>query len=107
MLNNIKDYYTYVTNRNEEMQLIGITKGKFHGVVYKYGKVSLGEENRDGNLPLKFEFDILDNNLIPKEKFGEDWSNLIGDILVDIIDEQGKENDKSDDRENDTNSTST
>jgi hypothetical protein len=107
MLNNIKDYYTYVTNRDEEMQLIGITKGKFHGVVYKYGKVSLGEENTDGNLPLKFEFDILDNNLIPKEKFGEDWSNLIGDILVDIIDEQGKENDKSDDRENDTNSTST
>lgn len=103
MLNNIKDYYTYVTNRDEEMQLIGITKGKFHGVVYKYGKVSLGEENTDGNLPLKFEFDILDNNLIPKEEFGEDWSDLIGDILVDIIDEQEGNKIESDNREDSIN----
>ena len=103
MLNNIKDYYTYITNRDEEMQLIGITKGKFHGVVYKYGKVSLGEENTDGNLPLKFEFDILDNNLIPKEEFGEDWSDLIGDILVDIIDEQEGNKIESDNREDSIN----
>ena len=87
-LTNIKDYYTYITTKNEDMQCVGIKKGKFHGVVYKYGKVSLGKENDDGHLPFKFEFDILDNNLIPKEKFGEDWTNLIGDILVDIIDRQ-------------------
>mgnify|MGYP000152771518 FL=1 len=96
---NIRDFYTYVTNRDEEMQLIGITKGKFHGVVYKYGKVSIGEETEKGDLPFRFEFDILDNNLIPKEKFGEDWTNLIGDILVDIIDRQ---DDYGNDRENDT-----
>ena len=103
MNSDIKDYYTYITNRNEDMQLIGIKKGKFHGVVYKYGKVSLGEETEDGNLPFKFEFDILDNNLIPKEEFKEDWTNLIGDILVDIIDEQ--EN-YGNDRENNTHTTS-
>ena len=96
---NIRDYYTYITNSNEEMQLIGIKKGKFHGVVYKYGKVSIGEETEKGDLPFRFEFDILDNNLIPKEKFGEDWTNLIGDILVDIIDRQ---DDYGNDRENDT-----
>ena len=106
-MSNIKDSYVFVESKSQDQTCIGIKGGKFAGVIYKYGKVSLGEENTDGNLPLKFEFDILDNNLIPKEKFGEDWSNLIGDILVDIIDEQGKENDKSDDRENDTNSTST
>ena len=50
-------------------------------------------------MPFRFEFDILDNNLIPKEKFGEDWTNLIGDILVDIIDRQ---DDYGNDRENDT-----
>ena len=96
---NIRDYYTYITNSNEEMQLIGIKKGKFHGVVYKYGKVSIGEETEKGDLPFRFEFDILDNNLIPKENFGEDWTNLIGDILVDIIDRQ---DDYGNDRENDT-----
>ena len=87
----IREQYVYVTTEKEEQTCIGIKKGKFAGVVYKYGKVSFGEENDDGHLPLKFEFDILDNNLIPKEEFGEDWSKLIGDILVDIIEDQSKE----------------
>ena len=100
---NIRDYYTYITNSNEEMQLIGIKKGKFHGVVYKYGKVSIGEETEKGDLPFRFEFDILDNNLIPKDKFGEDWTNLIGDILVDIIDRQ---EDYGNDREDSTHTAS-
>ena len=85
----IRDQYVFITNKNEEMQLIGIRKGKFEGVVYKYGKVSLGEENKDGNLPFKFEYDILDNNMIPREEFDdENFFKLIGDILVDIIDRQ-------------------
>ena len=85
----IRDQYVFITNKNEEMQLIGILKGKFEGVVYKYGKVSLGEENKDGNLPFKFEYDILDNNMIPREQFeDENFFKLIGDILVDIIDRQ-------------------
>ena len=85
----IRDQYVFITNKNEEMQLIGIRKGKFEGVVYKYGKVSLGEENKDGNLPFKFEYDILDNNMIPREQFeDENFFKLIGDILVDIIDRQ-------------------
>ena len=85
----IRDQYVFITNKNEEMQLIGIRKGKFEGVVYKYGKVSLGEENKDGILPFKFEYDILDNNMIPREEFDDDnFFKLIGDILVDIIDRQ-------------------
>ena len=84
----IKDQYVFITNKNEDMQCIRIKKGKYHGVVYKYGKVTLGEENDDGNLPFRFEYDILDNNLIPREEFNEEFFRLIGDILVDIIDTQ-------------------
>ena len=85
----IRDQYVFITNKNEEMQCIGIRKGKFEGVVYKYGKVSLGEETKDGNLPFRFEYDILDNNLIPREEFDDDdFFKLLGDILVDIIDRQ-------------------
>ena len=54
-------------------------------------------------MTFSFEFDILDNNLLPREEFGEDWTNLIGDILVDIIDEQGIEDDESNNRENSIN----
>ena len=85
----IRDQYVFITNKDQEMQCIGIRKGKFEGVVYKYGKVSLGEETKDGNLPFRFEYDILDNNLIPREEFNDDdFFKLLGDILVDIIDRQ-------------------
>ena len=85
----IKDQYVFITNKDENMQCIGIRKGKFEGVVYKYGKVSLGEETWDGNLPFRFEYDILDNNMIPREEFDEDdFFKHLGDILVDIIDRQ-------------------
>ena len=45
----------------------------------------------------KKTFDIVDNNSVPREEFGNDWINLIGDILVDIMEEQYGE---SDNREN-------
>ena len=98
----IKDQYVFITNKDENMQCIGIRKGKFEGVVYKYGKVSLGEENKDGNLPFKFEYDILDNNMIPREEFDDDnFFKLLGDILVDIIDRQENLNiGNANDREN-------
>ena len=86
----IREQYVFITNRNEEMQCIGIKTGKYAGVVYKYGKVSVGEETNEGKMPFKFEFDILDSNLIPREEFnGDEFPKLIGDILVDVIDRQG------------------
>ncbi len=89
----IRDQYVFITTKNEDMQCIGIKTGKYAGVVYKYGKVSVGEENEDGKLPFKYEFDILDSNLIPREEFdGDEWPRLIGDILVDVIDRQHNDN---------------
>ena len=84
----IRDKYVFITTRNEDMQCVGIKEGPFAGVVYKYGKVSLGEENSNGTLPFRFEYDILDSNLIPRESFKDEFFKLIGYILVDIIDRQ-------------------
>ena len=102
-MSNIKDRYVFVESTSQDQTCIGIKDGKFAGVVYKYGKVSVGEERKDGQMPFKFEFDIIDNNAIPKEKFDEEWSKLIGDILVNIMD---KEYAKSDNRKNDINKPS-
>jgi|TARA_B100001113_G_C20550464_1_gene380110 hypothetical protein len=101
----IREQYVFITNKNEDMQCIGIKEGKFAGVVYKYGKVSIGEETKKGNLPFRFEYDILDNNMIPREQFDDDnFFNLLGDILVDIIDRQENLNfGHTDDRENSLN----
>jgi len=99
-MSNIKESYVFVEAKTQDQTCIGLKGGKFAGVIYKYGKVSIGEETEDGNMPFKFEFDIIDNNSIPKEQFGEDFMNLIGDILVDIIEEQYAESDNRKDNSN-------
>jgi hypothetical protein len=99
-MSNIKESYVFVEAKTQDQTCIGLKGGKFAGVIYKYGEVSLGEETEDGNMPFKFEFDIIDNNSIPKEQFGEDFMNLIGDILVDIIEEQYAESDNRKDNSN-------
>ena len=97
-MSNIKDSYVFVESKSQDQTCIGIKGGKFAGVIYKYGSVSLGEETEDGNMPFKFEFDIVYNNSVPREEFVDDWINLIGYILVHIMDEKYAE---SNNREND------
>tara|TARA_R110000823_G_scaffold950_1_gene3850 strand:+ start:642 stop:944 length:303 start_codon:yes stop_codon:yes gene_type:complete len=99
----MKGKYTFVAKEHDDLASICITdNGKYHGVVYKYGVVSVAEkENEDGTLPFKFEFDIIDNYGLQKEKFDENFFNLIGDILVHIIDTQTSE-DIDDEEEEDT-----
>ena len=88
----IRDRFVYVESKSQDQTCIGIKGGKFAGVVYKYGKVSFAkEEDKNGNLPLQFQYDIVDNNGIPREQFDEDFFNLIEDILVEVMEEQTKD----------------
>ena len=99
-MSDIKDRYTFVSQKDEDFASIMIKDGKFKDVIYNYGKVSIPKEdnlNEDGTLPFRFEYTIIDNVGIPRETFGEDFFTLIGDILVDIIDEQSEENNVTDD----------
>ena len=87
----IKKKYQFVQNKGAKWQGIGLTKeaGFYQGVVYRYGKVTPIEEK--DQLRLKFDWQILDSNGLGKEHFGEDFFNLIGDILYEIMDEQMKD----------------
>ena len=90
----------FVSGDDEDFASIMIKDGKFKDVIYNYGKVSIPEEdnlNDDGTLPFSFEYTIIDNVGIPRENFGEDFFTLIGDILVDIINEQSEKDDVTDD----------
>jgi len=95
-----------------EQTCIGLTsETDYHGVVYRYGQVSIPDEaalNENNHLNLKFKYDILENNGIPKEKFNEEFFKLIGDILYHIIitqSEVGYDN-NTDDRTNNTEQSS-
>ena len=87
----IRDKFANVTTKEQDQTLIGIKEGKFAGVIYKYGKVSFGEDNPDGTKPLQFQYEIVDNNGIQREQFGEEFFKLIGDILVEVMEEQIKD----------------
>ena len=72
---------------------IGLTsETDFHGVVYKYGQVTFPEEimnqeemKKKNDLPFRFKYDIIESNGIPKENFGDNFTKLIGDVLLHII----------------------
>ena len=92
-MNDIKSKYTFVSQKGDQWANVCIREGKFKDVIYNYGKVSINpkKENDDGTLPFRFEYSIIDNALLQREEFGEEFFTLIGDILVDIIDDQLKE----------------
>ena len=82
----------FVSQKDAKFASVMIKDGKFKDVIYNYGKVSLPEEeDENGNMPFRFEYNIIDNVGIPREEFGEEFFVLIGDILVEIIDEQLEE----------------
>jgi hypothetical protein len=83
--------YTYVSRGTEQWASIMITKGEYEGVIYQYGRVSVAEkENEDGTMPLSFDYNVVDQNGHDKEELDSsvEFKNILGDILVDILDEQ-------------------
>ena len=93
-MTDMKNNYMFVSQKDAKFASIMIKDGKFKDVIYNYGKVSIPEEdnlNEDGTLPFRFEYNIIDNVGIPREEFDEEFFTFIGDILVDIINEQSEE----------------
>ena len=105
-MSDVEKLYKFVQNKDAKWQGVGLTEeaGEYQGVVYRYGKVTPIEEN--DKLRLKFDWEILDSNGLGKEYFNEDFFNLIGDVLYDIMDKQLEDGSlqyvNTDDRENDT-----
>ena len=44
--------YTFVSRGKEQWASIMVTQGKYEGIIYQYGKVSIPEsEDENGNMP--------------------------------------------------------
>ena len=82
--------YVFAQREGDEFTCIKFTKGKYKNVVYKYGKVGFAKEEKpDGTLPMKFEYDILVNP-DKKEVDNQAFIDYIGDILLELLEEQLK-----------------
>mgnify|MGYP003309136071 CR=1 FL=1 len=54
--------YTFAQREGDDFSCIKLTEGKYKDVVYHYGKVGFAkEENKDGTLPMKFDYTIKQN----------------------------------------------
>ena len=103
----IENMYSFVTNPKRNMQGIAIKHGKYFGVIYEYDKVTFGKmnvkagtlvdgeefslnKNKNGEVILSFGYNILDGYGFKQKDFENDeFVNLLGNILVDVIDKYG------------------
>lgn len=74
------------TNKQEGYS-IEFTAGDFAGVSFKYGEVSVQEDEEKQEASLVFEFDVIESNGIENLEQNEDFKNAMGNVLMSIIEE--------------------
>ena len=85
---NNKKRYVFVQKEGDDFTCIKIVDGKFENVIYKYGKVGFArDENPDGTLPMKFDYDIV-SNPNKADIDSQDFIDFIGDILMEQLEKQ-------------------
>ena len=80
--------YAFAQRKGEDFSCIKIMEGEYEGIIYKYNNIKFSEtENEQGEIPLKFTYDIMVN---PSKKDIEsvEFRNYIGDILIECVEEQ-------------------
>ena len=54
--------YAFAQRQGDDFSCIKIMDGQYEGIIYKYNNVKLSQtENAEGELPLKFTYDIMAN----------------------------------------------
>lgn len=82
-----------VRNReeNDNLACIHILEGKFAGVVYHYGIVTLGEEAADGSVPLHFDYVVVEGDVGGNEGFEEVAASILHKIVTDFTENANTE----------------
>ena len=83
--------YTFVQREHDDFTCIKLLSKEYDGVIFKYGKVGFAkDEDEHGNLPMRFDYDILQNpNKIELDT--NEFVDHIGDILVELMEKQIKD----------------
>ena len=99
------DWYILVSNPvdpNDQGLCVQITQGPFNHVVIKYNNFKMvDKENSDGSLDCNYSYDIV---LAPadigereiSDLEGEKFEKLLGEIILEILQEQINENETRD-----------
>ncbi len=88
--------YHYVYHKDTDEQAFRLQEGEFEGVVWNFKDVKMPLDDKEGNrikleevehIHLTFGYDLLYNDNVVNEKSIERFNQVIGDILMNVIDE--------------------
>ena len=79
--------YKFVEGKKTGESAIQIDEGKYADVVFIYGKVGFNERTNDCHL--YFDYLVLDKDEIVEDH--DDFKEVIGDILVDVLENHAEE----------------
>ena len=84
--------YIFVEVPGEDFTGLKLISGPYSSIAYKYGNVGFAPESEavDGQLPMKFDYTIIENK-IQADTDSQEFIDHIGDILVVLLDEKMKE----------------
>ena len=85
--------FVFVTRDGDESKktCVKLLEGPFKDTIFYYGKVGFaGKENTEGHMPLRFDYTITKNPNDLDLLDNQDFIDYIGDILVELLDEQLK-----------------
>ena len=77
--------YVFAQRDVDDFSCIKIVEGNYKDIIYTYGHVKFAsEENEKGEIPLKFDYDVLVNpNQVKVDTI--EFQNYIGDILLEVV----------------------
>lgn len=83
--------FQYLSDEEDKIVGISILRGKYAGVIYRYGTAKVIEEGEFARL--SFSYTILNSSKFTSQDLqnDEDFHTMIGDILTEILTEQENE----------------
>ena len=79
--------YVFAQRPDDDYTCIKLTEGKYAEIIYKYGNVGFKPVEDDEKMSVIFDYNIVRNpNDIDVDT--EEFINYIGDILIDLVEEQ-------------------
>lgn len=89
-----KPLYGFVDKEGEEFAAIKLKDPKYDGLIYSYGKIGFKPEEELDRMKVIFDFQVIENpkNLTDDDLNAQDFIDLLGDIIIDILSSSITEN---------------
>ena len=79
--------YVFAQRQQDDFTCIKLTEGKYKNIIYKYGNVGFKPKEDSEEMSVIFDYNVL-RNPSGIDYDNEEFTNYIGDILIDLVEEQ-------------------